>query len=68
VEEEVLDMLRARLGSLVNPSLSFQKCTSSQNLGLTRALAAEAGSKNIRVNVIVPGYIETAMIAGKSCS
>ncbi len=31
------------------------------NTGLTRALAAEVGEKGIRVNVIVPGYIETDM-------
>ncbi|KAK0109774.1 hypothetical protein ONS95_002450 [Cadophora gregata] len=30
-------------------------------VGLTRALAAELGEKNIRVNVILPGYIETDM-------
>jgi NAD(P)-dependent dehydrogenase (short-subunit alcohol dehydrogenase family) len=30
-------------------------------IGLSRALAAELGEKNVRVNVIVPGYIETDM-------
>lgn len=30
-------------------------------IGLTRALAAELGEKNIRVNVLIPGYIETDM-------
>ncbi|KAL3421970.1 short-chain dehydrogenase [Phlyctema vagabunda] len=30
-------------------------------MGLTRSLAAEVGSMGIRVNVIVPGYIETDM-------
>ncbi|EKD14683.1 uncharacterized protein L3040_000206 [Drepanopeziza brunnea f. sp. 'multigermtubi'] len=30
-------------------------------VGLTRALAAELGEKNVRVNVILPGYIETDM-------
>ncbi|KAG0651275.1 3-ketoacyl-[acyl-carrier-] reductase beta subunit [Hyphodiscus hymeniophilus] len=34
--------------------------------GFTRALAAEVGKSNIRVNVIVPGYIETDMTAGTS--
>lgn len=33
-------------------------------IGLTRALAAEVGKANIRVNVIVPGYIETKMTTG----
>jgi len=32
--------------------------------GLTRALAAEVGKSNIRVNVIIPGYIETDMTTG----
>ncbi|TVY68818.1 3-oxoacyl-[acyl-carrier-protein] reductase FabG [Lachnellula suecica] len=30
-------------------------------IGFTRALAAELGEKNVRVNVIVPGYVETDM-------
>lgn len=33
-------------------------------IGLSRALAAELGEKNVRVNVIVPGYIETDMTEG----
>ena len=36
------------------------------NTGFTRALAAEVGKSNIRVNVIVPGYIETDMTVGTS--
>ncbi|EHK97698.1 putative 3-oxoacyl-[acyl-carrier-protein] reductase FabG [Glarea lozoyensis 74030] len=32
-------------------------------IGFTRALAAELGEKGTRVNVIVPGYIETDMTA-----
>ncbi|TVY22801.1 3-oxoacyl-[acyl-carrier-protein] reductase [Lachnellula hyalina] len=33
-------------------------------IALTRALAAELGEKNVRVNVIVPGYVETSMTRG----
>jgi NAD(P)-dependent dehydrogenase (short-subunit alcohol dehydrogenase family) len=36
------------------------------NTGFTRALAAEVGKSNVRVNVIVPGYIETDMTVGTS--
>jgi 3-oxoacyl-[acyl-carrier protein] reductase len=35
-------------------------------LSFTRALAREVGSRNIRVNAICPGYIETPMTAGVS--
>ena len=35
-------------------------------LSLTRALAREVGSRNIRVNAICPGYINTPMTAGMS--
>lgn len=34
-------------------------------IGFSKSLAKELGSKNIRVNVIAPGFIETDMISGK---
>ena len=34
-------------------------------VGLTRALAAELGPSGIRVNALLPGYVETDMTAGK---
>jgi len=33
-------------------------------IGLTLALAREFGSRNVTVNAVAPGFIETAMIAG----
>jgi 3-oxoacyl-[acyl-carrier protein] reductase len=35
-------------------------------IGLTQALAKEAGSRNVRVNAILPGVLKTAMTAGLS--
>jgi NAD(P)-dependent dehydrogenase (short-subunit alcohol dehydrogenase family) len=42
----------------------FLKTIIDEHIGLTRALAAELGEKNIRVNVLIPGYIETDMTDG----
>jgi NAD(P)-dependent dehydrogenase (short-subunit alcohol dehydrogenase family) len=33
-------------------------------LGLARAVAIEAAAHNVRVNCLVPGFIETPMLAG----
>lgn len=35
-------------------------------LGFTRALASELGRQKIRVNAVVPGYVETDMTGGES--
>jgi hypothetical protein len=61
--KEVLLMLRAKLESLVSP-WALDGSNFWSLLGLTRALAAELGEKNVRVNVIVPGYIDTDMTEG----
>jgi hypothetical protein len=54
-------MLRVKLELLVKPlSFEFNK-DADQFKGLTRALAGELGGKNVRVNVMLPGYIETDM-------
>jgi 3-oxoacyl-[acyl-carrier protein] reductase len=33
-------------------------------IGLTQSLAQEYGSRNIRVNCVLPGFLETKMTAG----
>lgn len=54
------------LGSKGGKGSSAYAASKAGVVGLTRALAAELGEKNIRVNVILPGYIETDMTEGTS--
>jgi 3-oxoacyl-[acyl-carrier protein] reductase len=66
-------MLRRRAGSIVNvSSLTAVHGVAGQTaygaakagiLGLTRCLAREVGSRGIRVNAVVPGFVPTEMVA-----
>jgi 3-oxoacyl-[acyl-carrier protein] reductase len=66
-------MLKQRGGSIIvvssivgiggNPGQSVYAATKAGLLGLTRSLAKELGSRNVRVNAVAPGLIETAMTA-----
>jgi len=69
-------MLKARCGRIVNLS-SVVALTGNAGqcnyaaakagvLGLTRALAREVASRNITVNAVAPGFVETDMTAGLS--
>ncbi|RKO84053.1 hypothetical protein BDK51DRAFT_17704 [Blyttiomyces helicus] len=67
-------MLRRKQGCIINiASVAGIKGNEGQSvysaskagvIGFTRSLARELGGRNIRVNAIVPGYIETEMTAG----
>lgn len=67
-------MLLAGSGSIVNISsiiakrgfsgLSAYAATKAGQIGMTLGLARELGPKNIRVNAIAPGYLETEMSHG----
>ncbi|GCE19604.1 beta-ketoacyl-ACP reductase [Dictyobacter kobayashii] len=66
-------MIRARKGSIINiasvvalsgnPGQANYAAAKSGLISFSKTLAQELGSRNIRVNVIAPGFIETEMTA-----
>jgi len=74
IQQVVGVMMRQRWGRIVNiTSVVGQMGQIGQAnyaaskaglIGLTMALARELGSRNVTVNAVAPGFIETAMIAG----
>jgi 3-oxoacyl-[acyl-carrier protein] reductase len=64
-------MIKQRGGAIVfvssivglagNPGQSAYAATKAGLLGLAKSLAKELGSRNVRVNAVAPGLIETAM-------
>lgn len=52
------------MGFLGSPGQSNYAASKSGLLGLTRSLAWELGARNITVNMVTPGLIETDMIRG----
>ncbi|MET9446541.1 3-oxoacyl-ACP reductase FabG [Streptomyces cinerochromogenes] len=68
------EMVRARWGRIVfmssvmgflgSPGQANYASSKAGLLGLTRSLAWELGSRNITVNMVTPGLIETDMIKG----
>lgn len=51
------------VGALGNPGQANYAAAKAGVAGLTRALARELGSRNITVNCVAPGFIETDMTA-----
>ncbi len=49
------------IGLMGNPGQTNYAAAKAALIGFTKALARELGSRNITVNAIAPGYIETAM-------
>lgn len=66
-------MMRARQGSIINmssvvglhgnPGQANYSASKAGLIGFTKTLAKEFGSRNIRVNAVCPGFIQTAMTA-----
>jgi 3-oxoacyl-[acyl-carrier protein] reductase len=71
--EVVKGMLRRRWGRVIsissvvglmgNPGQTNYAAAKAGLIGFSKALARELGSRGITVNVVAPGYIETAMTA-----
>ena len=69
-------MVKAKCGHIVfissysafNPPIGQVNYAAAKSglIGFAKSLAAELGAKNIRVNVIVPGWLETQMTASTS--
>jgi len=64
-------MMKARSGSIINlssivgmkgnPGQSSYAASKAGIIGFTKSIAQEIGSRNIRVNAIAPGFVETDM-------
>ena len=74
--EAMGSMLKQRWGRIINITSIFGQmgqagqanyaASKAGLIGLTLAVAREVASRNITVNAVAPGYIETAMTAGLS--
>ncbi|MDQ6705261.1 MAG: 3-oxoacyl-[acyl-carrier-protein] reductase, partial [Acidobacteriota bacterium] len=54
------------VGEMGNPGQANYVASKAGLIGLTKSLAQEMGSRNITVNAIAPGFVETAMTDGLS--
>jgi 3-oxoacyl-[acyl-carrier protein] reductase len=73
-QQALASMLKQRWGRIINVASIFGQigqvgqanysASKAGLIGLTMALAREVASRNITVNAVAPGYIETAMTAG----
>lgn len=74
IQQVLPGMMRERWGRIVNissvvgemgnPGQANYVASKAGLIGLTKSLAQEVGSRNITVNAVAPGYIETDMTQG----
>ena len=55
--------LSSVVGAMGNPGQANYVASKAGIIGLTKALAKELASRNITVNAVAPGYVETEMTA-----
>jgi 3-oxoacyl-[acyl-carrier protein] reductase len=71
IQQVLQGMMRERWGRIINissvvgetgnPGQANYVASKAGLIGLTKAIAQEMGSRNITVNAVAPGFIETAM-------
>jgi 3-oxoacyl-[acyl-carrier protein] reductase len=76
IQQVLPGMMRERWGRIVNissvvgemgnPGQANYVASKAGLIGLTKSLAQEVGSRNITVNAVAPGFIETDMTGGLS--
>ena len=76
IQQVLQHMLRDRWGRIINissvvgemgnPGQANYVASKAGIIGLTKAIAQEMGSRNITVNAVAPGFIETDMTKGLS--
>ena len=76
IQQVLPAMMRERWGRIINissvvgesgnPGQANYVASKAGLIGLTKAIAQEMGSRNITVNAVAPGYIETDMTRGLS--
>lgn len=76
IQQVLQGMMRERWGRIVNisslvgemgnPGQANYVASKAGLIGLTKSIAQEMGSRNITVNAVAPGYIETDMTQGLS--
>jgi len=52
------------MGLIANPGQANYSASKAGLIGLTRTAAKEVASRNIQINAVAPGFIETAMTGG----
>ena len=57
-------IIGSAVGEMGNPGQANYVASKAGLIGLTKSLAQEVGSRNITVNAVAPGFIETDMTHG----